>query len=143
MIRNFDCYYSCGFTLCFHKILKGAASRHPKLRCNALYFWGYQTDSPRFWHTADIKALFCDSLSICKKPCYTVLFLRSALPCDVDCHGNQTWLYPAKKIGACKAPIGGRYTAHLLLRSPCQHRLNLVCSSSHSRSLSRGMMVRP
>lgn len=40
---------------------------------------------------ADIKAY--------KKPCYTVLFLRSALPCDVVCHGNQTWLYPAKKIG--------------------------------------------
>jgi hypothetical protein len=42
----------------FHKILNGAASRHPKLRCNALYFWGYQTDSPRFWYTADMKAVF-------------------------------------------------------------------------------------
>ena len=38
-----------------------------------------------------------------------MLFLRSALPCDVDCHGNQTWLYPAKKIGALKAPISAVY----------------------------------
>ena len=28
-----------------------------------------------------------------------MLFLRSALPCDVVRHGNQTWLYPAKKWG--------------------------------------------
>ena len=55
-----------------------------------------------------------------------MLFLRSALPCDVVRHGNQTWLYPAKKIGGWKAPISAVYgslTVAFTVSNPIESRL--------------------
>ena len=68
------------------------------------FFGGIRLSAPDFGTRQTWRLCFCDSSSICKKPCYTVLFLRSALPCDVVCHGNQTWLYLAKKIRGAKSP---------------------------------------